>query len=116
MTPARTAPVPAGAGPLPTPHRTRAPRAGQVPDATADGRRPASRPAAARLEPPRQLRHTRGGRSAWRRDARSLAGRRIPIRLWPAAALADLHRRIGLRHRAGVALRPDPADAGERQD
>src|SRR3954447_2593627 len=52
----------------------------------------------------------------WHVDVRPLAGRRIPFGLRAAAALADLHRRDAVRLRAGVALRPGPADARKRPD
>src|SRR5688572_11593525 len=49
-------------------------------------------------------------------DDNTPLGTRIPDRPPAAAALADVHRRVGFRVRAGLALRALPPDAGQRQD
>src|ERR1019366_4916930 len=50
------------------------------------------------------------------RHERASPRARIPQRPSAAAALADVHRRIGIRVRPGLVLRLVPPDAGQRQD
>src|SRR5580658_6119961 len=92
-----------------------------VPAATAGQYdRRAWRPRARGVCPPTAAQHRAAARGFAHEcrliDVRPGAGSRFRVRLRAVAALADLHRRVAVRRRAGVALRPDPADARERQD